>query len=89
MHASKKRERDKLHSKANELWLELNLGTIATWSSQVALVVKNLPTSAEGIRVAGLIPELGQSPGEGHGNPLQYPCLENPTGQSSLAGYSP
>ena len=26
----------------------------------------------------GLIPGLGRSPGEGHGNPLQYPCLENP-----------
>ena len=26
----------------------------------------------------GLIPELGRSPGEGHGNPLQYSCLENP-----------
>ena len=25
----------------------------------------------------GLIPELGRSPGEGHGNPLQYFCLEN------------
>ena len=25
-----------------------------------------------------LIPELGRSPGEGHGNPLQYSCLENP-----------
>ena len=25
----------------------------------------------------GLIPELGRSPGEGNGNPLQYPCLEN------------
>ena len=23
------------------------------------------------------IPELGRSPGEGNGNPLQYPCLEN------------
>ena len=23
------------------------------------------------------IPELGRSPGEGHGNPLQYSCLEN------------
>ena len=23
-----------------------------------------------------LIPELGKSPGEGNGNPLQYPCLE-------------
>ena len=26
----------------------------------------------------GLIPEWGRSPGRGHGNPLQYPCLENP-----------
>ena len=37
----------------------------------------------------GLIPGLGRSPGEGHGNPLQYSCLENPHGQRSLAGYSP
>ena len=27
---------------------------------------------------AGLIPGSGRSPGEGHGNPLQYSCLENP-----------
>ena len=26
----------------------------------------------------GLIPGSGRSPGEGKGNPLQYPCLENP-----------
>ena len=26
----------------------------------------------------GLIPELGRSPGGGHGNPLQDSCLENP-----------
>ena len=37
----------------------------------------------------GSIPELGRSPKEGHGNPLQYSCLENPHGQRSLAGYSP
>ena len=24
------------------------------------------------------IPELGRSPGEGHGSPLQYSCLEKP-----------
>ena len=29
------------------------------------------------------------SPGGGHGNPLQYSCLENPHGQRSLADYSP
>ena len=27
----------------------------------------------------GSIPGLGRSPGEGNGNPFQYPCLENPT----------
>ena len=28
----------------------------------------------------GLIPGLGRCPGRGHGNPLQYSCLENPHG---------
>ena len=37
----------------------------------------------------GSVPGLGRSPGGGHGNPLQYSCLENPHGQRSLAGYSP
>ena len=37
----------------------------------------------------GSIPGLGRSPGEGHGNPLQDSCLENPHGQRSLEGYSP
>ena len=32
----------------------------------------------------GSIPGLGGSPGGGHGNPLQYFCLENPHGQRSL-----
>ena len=36
----------------------------------------------------GLIPGLGRSSGGGHGNPLQYSCLENPHGQRTLAGYS-
>ena len=35
-----------------------------------------------------LIPGSGRPPGGGHGNPLQYSCLENPHGQRSLAGYS-
>ena len=30
------------------------------------------------IRDVGSIPGLERSPGEGHGNPLQYPCLKNP-----------
>ena len=37
----------------------------------------------------GSILGLGRSPGGGHGNPLQYSCLENPHGQRSLVGYSP
>ena len=37
----------------------------------------------------GSVPGLGRSPRGGHGNPLQYSCLENPHGQRSLAGYSP
>ena len=35
------------------------------------------------------IPGLGRCPGRGHGNSLQYSCLENTHGQRSLAGYSP
>ena len=46
-------------------------------ASQVVLVVKNLPANVGDIRDAGLIPEFGRSPGEGHGNPSQYSCLEN------------
>ena len=37
----------------------------------------------------GSIPGLEISLGGGHGNPLQYSCLENPHGQRSLAGYNP
>ena len=48
------------------------------WSSQVALVVKNLTANAGDIRVMGLIPGSGRSPGGVHDNPLQYFCLENP-----------
>ena len=59
------------------------------WASQVALVLENLPANTGDIRDLGLIPELGRSPGEGHGNPLQGSCLKNPHGQRNLAGYSP
>ena len=34
--------------------------------------LKNLPVNAGDIKDAGLIPGLGRSPGERHGNPLQY-----------------
>jgi len=32
---------------------------------------------------SGSIPRLGRSPGGGHGNPLQYSCLENPMGRGA------
>ena len=41
-------------------------------------MVKNPPANAGGVRDVGLVPELGRSPGGGHGNPLQYSSLENP-----------
>ena len=45
--------------------------------TQVALVVKNLPANAGDVRDTGSIPGSGRSPGGGHGNPLQYSCLQN------------
>ena len=45
--------------------------------------------SAYNVGDLGSVPRLGRSPGEGHGNPLRYSCLEDPHGQRSLAGYSP
>ena len=53
----------------------------------VALAVKTLPENASDIGDAGTIPGSGRSSGGGHGNLLQYSCLENPNGQRSLVGY--
>jgi len=47
-------------------------------------VVKNPPVSAEDVRDMGLISELERCPGEGHGNPLQYSCLDNPMDGGAL-----
>ena len=41
-------------------------------------MVKNPPANAGDTRDVGSIPGLGKSPAGGHGNPLQYSCLENP-----------
>ena len=54
------------------------------WASQVGLVVKDLPANAGDTRDTGLIPGFGRSPGGGHGNPLQYSCLENPMDRRAL-----
>ena len=40
-------------------------------------MIKNLPANAGDIRDMGSNPELERFPGGGHGNPLQYSCLEN------------
>ena len=44
----------------------------------MAPIVKNPPANSGNKRVSGSIPGLGRSSGKGHGNPLQYSCLENP-----------
>ena len=51
-------------------------------------VVKNLPVNAGDIRDVGLIPGLGRPPGGGHGNPLQYSCMGNPTNVACQAPLS-
>ena len=46
-------------------------------------MVKDSPANVGDIRDVGSIPGLGRSPGEGHGNPLQYSCLENAMGEGA------
>ena len=55
-------------------WQDKNL----TSASQVALVVKIPPANAGYVKDTNSIPRLGRFPGGGHGNRLQYSCLENP-----------
>ena len=52
-------------------------------ASLVAQMVRNSPAMQK-ILVWSLDRE--DPPGGGHGNPLQYTCLENPHGQQSLVG---
>jgi len=51
-------------------------------------MVKNLDANAGDLKGVGSISESRRSPGGGHGNPLQYSCLES-HGRRSLMGYSP
>ena len=52
-------------------------------------MVENPLAKAGNAEALGLIPQLGRSPGEGNGNPLQYSCLENPMDRGTQQGYSP
>ena len=64
------------HDWATDLiWSDLN---ITFWASHMVLIVKNQSASARDIREAGSISGSGRSRGGGHGNPLQYSCLEKP-----------
>ena len=50
-------------------------------ASQLAQVVKTPPANAGDVRDVGSIPGLGRSSEGGHGNSLQYSCLENLMGR--------
>ena len=69
--------------------------TLLTKVRIVQTVVLGFPGGLEGKASAcnagdpGLIPGSGRSPGEGNGNPPQYPCLENPMDGGAGVGYSP
>ena len=55
-----------------------------TWLSKTTTKGVKNPTAKVGdVRDVGWIPGLGRSPGRGHGNPLQYSCLENPMDRGS------
>ena len=75
------------------LWSMGSLRVGHDWATELNFpdgsVVRNPLANAGDIRDLGLNPGSGRSPRGGHGNPLQYSCLENPHGQRSLAGYSP
>ena len=47
-------------------------------------MVKNPPANAGDLRDLSWIPGSGRSPGGGHGNPLQYSCLENLMGKKKF-----
>ena len=80
-----------VHLESKIIWfkVEHSSSQVKCSASQVVLVVKNPPVNTGDIRDASSIPGLTRSPGEGQDNSPQYSCLENPHGQSSLAGYSP
>ena len=52
----------------------------------ISLVAQTIKASAYNEGDLGSIPELGRSPGEGNGNPLQFSCLENPMDRGAWQG---
>ena len=57
--------------------------TLTKCLSPVLIGILGFPGSSDSKAFAcnvgdlGLIPQLGRSPGEGNGDPLQYSCMEN------------
>ena len=49
-------------------------------------MVKNPSANTGDVRDSGWIPGLGRSPRGGHGNPLQYSCLENLKDRGACVG---
>ena len=84
LNASSKSTNDPHNGKFNTFIVILNFlsyineSTVHGGFSGGSVVKKKSACNAGGAGDSGLIPGLGRSPGEGHGNPLQYSCLENP-----------
>ena len=68
--------------------MTLEAGMVPSWAIRLCFLGsfcfpggasgKDPLANAGDVRDAGSVPGLGGSPGGGHGNPLQYSCLENP-----------
>ena len=67
----------------NQMQIMIAIHQHTPGASLVALVVKNSRASAGDTKDMGSVPGPGRSPGGGHGNSLQYSCLEDPTGRGS------
>ena len=54
----------------------------------MALLVKDPPANAGGVRDSALTPRLGRSPGGGDGSPLKYSCLDRGGFQATVHSVS-
>ena len=74
---------------AEELSTMADAETRQSWGNIVCSLCRGFPGGSDGKESACKARDLGstsrsvRSPGEGHGNPLQYPCLENPMDRGS------
>ena len=59
------------------------------WWLSISNFLQVVSNCTSNVRDLGSIPGLGRSVRGGHGNPLQYSCLENPHGQRSRESCSP